>query len=100
MFALQKGNVVFRESRFLPEPGGEAAHVLRHPAVVRHAQLRAPRLLQVGGSSAPPLRVRVLLIGPPPGGLYAGVRRVALRGETREMEEGETFQKSTPEFYY
>lgn len=70
----------------LPQPGGEAAHVLRHPAVVHHRQLRPPHLLQVGRAGPPAVQVGAPFVGPPPG-LNAGVRRVALRGETREERE-------------
>uniref|UniRef100_A0A665TYK1 Uncharacterized protein n=1 Tax=Echeneis naucrates TaxID=173247 RepID=A0A665TYK1_ECHNA len=49
----------FRRSE---QPGGEAAHVLRHPAVLHRHQPRPHHLLQVGRASPPPLQV-----GGPPG---------------------------------
>lgn len=76
-----------RQRRLLPEPSGEAAHVLGHPAVLHRPQLgRLRRLLQVGRARTPPLQVGAASAGASVG-LDAGVRR-ALKGESREVGGG------------
>ncbi len=76
--ALQKVNMVFRGRGWgvpsLPQPGREATHVLRHPAVVRHRHLWLSQLLQVGWASLPAVQVGAALVGVP------------LRGETRDAD--------------
>lgn len=92
--ALRWGSyVVFRARELdpsLPQPGGEAAHVFCHPAVVHHRQLWPPRLLQVSWASPPTVQVGAPFAGPPPG-LNTGFWCAALRGETRERESTEAF---------
>lgn len=81
----------------LPQTGREAAHVLRHPAVVcHHCQLRPPHLVQVSRSSPSAVKVGAALVWLPPC-LDAGAWYVTL---WEEKPERGSFPKSTPMFYY
>lgn len=69
----------------LPQPGREAAHVLGHPTVIHHGQLRPPYLLQVGGPCPPAVHVPTAFIRLP-SGLDACVRCATLWRERGARE--------------